>query len=59
MFRVLAFRRARCGRAQSSAGSIPALVGKRDQETLVGEHMLQHAGEKAGLARGGADFRQR
>ena len=25
-------------------------VGKRDQETLVAEHMLEHPGEKAGLA---------
>jgi hypothetical protein len=28
----------------------PGAVGESDQETLVAEHMLQHAGEKAGLA---------
>ena len=27
----------------------PGAVGKRDQEIFVGEHMLEHPGEKAGL----------
>jgi len=30
-------------------------VGKSDQETLVVEHMLEHADEKVGRARGVAD----
>jgi len=34
----------------------PGAGGKRDQETLVPKHMLQDPGEKAGLARGGADL---
>jgi hypothetical protein len=35
----------------------PGAVGKRDEETLVRKHMLEHAGEEAGLVRGRADSR--
>jgi len=33
----------------------PGAFGKRKQEILVAEHMLQHPGEKGARARGGAD----
>ncbi len=33
----------------------PGAVGESEQETLVAEHMLEHAGEKARLARGVAN----
>src|SRR5208283_4171123 len=33
--------------------------GKRDQETLIAEHMLEHAGEEAGLARRGPNLLRR
>ncbi len=50
------------GPAERSTGACdlgrvdPGTGGKRDQETLVTEHMLQHAGEKAGLACRGTDL---
>ncbi len=42
-------RRARCAPARYSAGSMPALSAKAIKQTLVGEHMLEHAGEKVWL----------
>ena len=35
----------------------PGALGESNQETLVTEHMIQHAGEKVGLARGIANCR--
>jgi hypothetical protein len=46
---------AECARGARHLGGIdPGAAGESKQEILVAEHMLQHAGEKAGLLRGGA-----